>query len=179
MTAVIALVRTSVGDSDPYIAPALLAACGAAALIFAWRRRTTPGPGGRTLRRRVFVGGLAALALVAFVIAGVDLAGSASLFWGVAWEGDNEVLVLERMGPLGSIRIPRADVASVGTLPSREHTLAGSHAAMLFVIHTRSGASYWSAPVRSRAQIDRVQETLAQARDRRGSPPPGAAPSTN
>jgi hypothetical protein len=157
------LVRTALSDTDPYLAPLMLAIAGLLACLLAARRWRMPPDAAR----RLMVGGCLALAVLAFAVGGALLARDAQLFWGARWESDGRTLVLERLGPLPNIRIPRNEVAAITEFSAPEHTLHGRELGVQFIVRTKAGAAHWSAPVHQRRRTDRVREVLIAATNRR------------
>lgn len=144
-------------SGDPLLFPAILLVLGlAAALAASMRRRVFEVRG-----RRYAIAAYVALAGIASLAAGGTLAQRAQLFWGLHVESGARVLVLDRLPPLTDIRIARADVTSVTEVTVPERSLAGPRPAAQFVVRTRSGAHYWSAPVYRSNDADRARALLA------------------
>jgi hypothetical protein len=143
-------------SGDPLLVPGVLLVLAlAAALAASVRRRHWAGRG-----RRVVVAGYAAVAFLALLVAGGCAVQRAQLFWGVHWEDDRRVLVLDRLSPLPDVRIARADVSGITEITAPERSLAGNRASAQFVVRTRGGADYWSAPVYRRGDAERARAQL-------------------
>jgi hypothetical protein len=159
MLAVAATLGVVLVDRDPLLFPGLLLLCGLGGSLMASLRGRALWPHGR----RVAVAGYIVLAIVGFVTGGVALGYRAQLFWGARWEENRNELVLERLGPLGEIRIDCDDVERVTEISAPERTISGPRRAVQFVVRTRSGQSYWSAPLYRRGRADSARETLVAA----------------
>lgn len=146
-------------SGDPLLVPSLLALVGLSALLAASLRRRWLGVRGR----RAAIAAYTVLAAVAFVVAAGSIANRARLFWGVSWEQDEGVLVLDRLAPLPDLRIPRADVSAVTEVTLPEIGIAGERPSAQFVVRTRAGVDYWSAPVYRRSEAERARRQLAEA----------------
>lgn len=162
MSSAVGLVHGVLADTNPYVAPALLAVSGLAASWLALRRRRQVAPAvRRTLAWACFV-----LAGLAFLLGGALLARDAQLFWGAHWEDGRQVLVLERLGPLPNIRLPRGELQAVTEVGAPEHILFGRQSSVQFAVHTRAGRSYWSSPIHRRALVERARAMLMIGPDR-------------
>lgn len=150
-------------DRDPLFMPGVFLVCGLLASLAASLRGRAVWPKGR----RLAVAGYLSLALVGFLAGGIALGYRAQLFWGARWDGSARELVLERIGPLDDIRIPMRNVEAVTEMLASEHGITGPRRSVQFVVHTRSGRTFWSAPLYHRAHADAARETLIAATNRK------------
>ena len=147
----------------PYLVPQVLALCGFLSLLFfSLRGRLAPARWVRALRVAYLT-----LALAFFTSAAVGGASSALQFHTVRWAG-NAVLVLNRPAPLGPIALPKSVVASVTEFAIPERTLLGKvRPSVQYEVITRSGESYWSAPLHERERVNALRNALIAATDGR------------
>lgn len=141
-----------VPGEHPHLVPLLLLATALAATAWPVVRQRLGWPGHRVVRPACLV--LAGLALLTG--AGV-LSQHARLFRGVRWDG--QVLVLDRMAPLADVRIARADLDDLGEIRDTQRTWSGPRPTVQFVIWTRAGRTYASAPVPT-ARAESVRRAL-------------------
>jgi len=145
-------------QADPLLVPALLLLTGLLGLLLASIRGRTA-----TRRRRWLRAGYSLLAAVA-ILASLGMATyRAQLFWAITWNGGSETLVLDRVSPLGEIRVPRSEVTAITEFSTPERSLSGPRRAVRFVVRTRSGENYWSAPLYSQVAIDATRLALINA----------------
>ncbi len=143
---------------DPYLVPAILLAAGLLILLIASVRGRTAERWRRLLR----IGyGTAA---VATLMLGTGMAVQrAPLFWGIEWNESQQTLRLERPLPLGAIEIPGDDVKSVMEFSNTERSLTGQTRITRFLVETKSGDSYWSAPLYHRSGAESTRLALLWA----------------
>ncbi len=147
---------------DPFLTPAILLLCGLVAWLLASRRGRLATS--RVERRLRFVH--VAIALLAVAGAAGVTTYRAQLFWGIGWDAQREMLVLDRMAPLAPLEIPASEVRDVLEIAAPEVTWSGEREAVVrFEIRTRSGEVYRSAPTGRRRVVDAARGTLTRATD--------------
>ncbi len=146
-------------NTNPYVYPGVLLLVGLLALLMV-KVRTRIAP---ARWPRLVVGAYGLLVVAALAAGAGVLVAHGQLFWGVHWDAASHELVLERMLPLSEVRIPRADLASVTEFAAPERTVLGPRMALQFIVQTKSGASYWSAPVYRNAAATNTRSTMIAA----------------
>jgi hypothetical protein len=144
--------------SDPYLVPAILLVCALLAALLASMR-------GRHAKRRtrLLANVHVVVSLAALVICGVITVDRASQFWGTSWHGEERMLVLERLAPLGSVSLHTSEIDRVLEVAKPEHTWAGRRARVHFEVVTRDGRYFRSAPAYRRTEAARTRSMLAVA----------------
>lgn len=149
----------AVFGSDPYFFPQVLFLCALIPLLFARLRARNDDHRLSRLLRPVyyFVAG------AAFAFGTGWLIHNTCLFWSATWEPERQVLVLQRLAPLGQVQIPQSQVANVTEYSYPERSIHGRRLVVRFEIETKDGEYYQSGPIHLPAQAAAARRTLAPA----------------
>ncbi len=146
-------------NTNPYVYPGVLLLVGLLALLMVKvRLRLAPARW-----PRLVVGAYGVLVFAALAAGAGVLVARSQQFWGVRWDAAAHELVLERMLGLSAIRVPRGEIASITEFAAPERTVLGPRMSLQFVVETKSGASYWSAPVYRKAAAENARSTMIAA----------------
>lgn len=152
-------IPAAVFGSDPYFFPQILFLCALIPLLFARLRARGGDPRhGRFLRPiYYFVAG------AAFAFGAGWLIHNTCLFWSASWEPERQVLVLQRLAPLGTVHIPSSMVESVTEYSYPERSLRGRRLAVHFEVATKDGRFFQSGPIHTSSEAEAARRTLAPA----------------